>query len=141
MASDVSENLRRLVAERAGYRCEYCLLPEAFALHRHEPDHIVPRQHDGATEPSNLALACLRCNRHKGPNVGSIDPITASLVPLFNPRTQEWRSHFEWDGVAVRPLTAVGRVTIRVLQLNAPDRLEERQRLFDLGAYFESPDR
>ena len=131
MASDVSEGLRRLVAERARHRCEYCLLPEAFALHRHEPDHIVPRQHGGATEPSNLALACLRCNRHKGPNVGSIDPIAASLVPLFNPRTQEWTSHFEWDGVAAR------RVTVRVLQLNAPDRLEERQRLFDLGVYFE----
>jgi hypothetical protein len=91
MASDVSESLRRLVAERAGYRCEYCLLPEAFALHRHEPDHIVPRQHDGATEPSNLALACLRCNRHKGPNVGSIDPVTASLVPLFIGAIQEFR--------------------------------------------------
>jgi len=31
MASDVSAALRRLVAERARLRCEYCLLPQAFA--------------------------------------------------------------------------------------------------------------
>jgi hypothetical protein len=30
MASDVSESLRRLVAERARHRCEYCLLPRRF---------------------------------------------------------------------------------------------------------------
>ncbi len=34
----------------------------------------------------NLALACLRCNRHKGPNVGSFDPLTGQLTPFFNPR-------------------------------------------------------
>jgi 5-methylcytosine-specific restriction endonuclease McrA len=84
----VSASLRQLVTERAAYRCEYCLLPQAVALYQHEPDHIVPRQHNGETHESNLALACLRCNRYKGPNVGSFDPLTGVLVPLFNPRTQ-----------------------------------------------------
>lgn len=60
MASPIPSELRRLIAERAGYRCEYCLLPQAVTLHRHEPDHIVPLQHGGATDSSNLALACLR---------------------------------------------------------------------------------
>ena len=59
MSVIISTALRRLVAQRAGNRCEYCLFPEAVALHRHEPDHIVPLQHGGATDPDNLALpAC-----------------------------------------------------------------------------------
>ena len=106
------------------------------------PDIRVPRE-KSPTGPSYGVdkPACLRCHRHKGPNVGSIDASTGSLVPLFDPRTQEWKSHFEWDGVAVRPLTAEGRVTVRILQLNAPDRLEERQRLFEPRGDFESAGR
>ena len=57
MSSDVPASLRQLVAERAVHRCEYCLLPQAIALHQHEPDHIAPRQHSGETHESNLALA------------------------------------------------------------------------------------
>ena len=87
MSSEVSPELRRLIAERAGLCCEYCRLDQDLAAHRHEPDHIVPVQHGGATVADNLALACLRCNRYKGPNVGSYDPLTGRLVPFFNPRT------------------------------------------------------
>jgi hypothetical protein len=133
MASEVPSSLRRLVAERAAYRCEYCLLPQAVALHQHEPDHIVPRQHGGETHESNLALACLRCNRYKGPNVGSFDPLTGMLVSLFNPRTQQWTSHFEWNGAIIRPLSAEARVTVRLLRLNDVDRVAERQRLVNTG--------
>jgi 5-methylcytosine-specific restriction endonuclease McrA len=64
MASDVPASLRQLVAERADYCCEYCLLPQAVTLHQHEPDHIVPRQHSGETHKDNLALACLRWKVH-----------------------------------------------------------------------------
>ena len=135
MASEVPASLRRLVAERAADRCEYCLLPQAVALHQHEPDHIVPRQHGGETHESNLALACLRCNWYKGPNVGSFDPLTGMLVPLFNPRTQQWMSHFAWNGAIIRPLTPEARVTVRLLRLNDADRVEERQRLVDTGLY------
>ena len=135
MAADVPASVRQLVAERAASRCEYCLLPQAVALHRHEPDHIVPRQHDGQTHENNLALACLRCNRYKGPNVGSFDPLTSALVPLFNPRTQAWTMHFAWEGATIRPLTPEGRVTVKILRLNETDRLIERQRLMEAGLY------
>ncbi len=57
MASDISAALRRLVAELAGRCCEYCLLPREFALRKHEPDHIVPRQHGGETNEANLCRA------------------------------------------------------------------------------------
>ena len=136
MPSDVPASLRQLVAERAGYRCEYCLLPQGVSLHRHEPDHIVPRQHSGETYENNLALACLRCNRYKGPNVGSFDSLTGALVPLFNPRTQQWEAHFEWDGGTIRPLTPEGRVTVKILRLNDADRVAERQHLIAVGLYF-----
>lgn len=107
MSAEVSASLRQLVAERATYRCEYCLLPQAVALHHHEPDHILPRQHGGETHESDLALACMRCNRDKRPNVGSFDPLTGVLVPLFNPRRQVWTEHFVRDGATIRPLTPV----------------------------------
>ena len=129
MAAPIPSELRRWVAERAGYRCEYCLLPQAIALHRHEPDHIVPLQHGGVTDPTNLALACLRCNRYKGPNIGSFDPLTGQLVPLFHPRLQVWNQHFQIVDAEIIPLTAEGRVTARVLRFNDPDRLTERRRL------------
>lgn len=135
MASEVPTSLRRLVAERATYRCEYCLLPQAVALHQHEPDHIVLLQHGGETHEHNLALACLRCNRYKGPNVGSFDPLTGVLVPLFNPRIHVWSSHFTWEGAAIRPLTPEGRVTVRILRFNDTDRVAERERLKAVGIY------
>jgi 5-methylcytosine-specific restriction endonuclease McrA len=135
MAADLSLSLRQLVAERAGYRCEYCLLPQAASLHRHEPDHIVPRQHDGETREDNLAFACLRCNRCKGPNVGSFDPLTGALVPLFNPRKQKWEDHFKWGGAMIQALSPEGRVTVKLLRLNDADRVSERQRLMAVGLF------
>jgi hypothetical protein len=135
MRPDVPEVLRQLVAERAGNRCEYCLLPQWAAWHKHEPDHIIAAQHGGKIEESNLALACKRCNRNKGPNVGSFDPLTGQLVPLFNPRQQKWPEHFMLEGATIRALTAEARVTINLLRLNDEDHVTERRRLLDAGLY------
>ena len=135
MAANIPAALRQLVFERAGGRCEYCLLPQAVAAHRHEPDHIIPRQHDGQTDADNLALACIRCNRYKGANIGSFDPETGSLVPLYNPRLQAWLEHFQLDGPVIRPLTPQARVTVKLLRLNDASRIEERQQLITVGLY------
>ena len=135
MAADVPADLRRAIYERAAGRCEYCLLPESAALHRHEPDHIVPVQHDGGTVSHNLALACFRCNRFKGPNVGSYDPDTGSLVAFFNPRIHVWLEHFRFDGAEIVPLTPEARVTVKIFRLNAPDRITERRALMEAGAF------
>lgn len=132
MATQVPVALRRKVAKRAHDCCEYCLMPEALALHLHEPDHVLPRQHGGETSLENLALACFRCNRHKGPNVGSYDPLTGALVAFFNPRRQRWSDHFRLDGARLEPLTAEGRVTLKILRLNDEERMWERQRLVSL---------
>ena len=135
MSADVPPLLRDLVAARAGERCEYCLLPESASLHRHEPDHIVSQQHGGETSDDNLALAWMPCNRFKGPNVGSFDPDTGELVPLFHPRADAWSDHFEVRDGVVHPLTAKARVTVAILRLNDPDRVEERRALVRAGLY------
>lgn len=133
MRLKLSASLRRLVSERADNCCEYCLLPESLSLHKHEPDHIVPVQHGGETDSDNLALACMRCNRHKGPNVGSFDPETGTLVQFFNPRTQRWADHFEMMDAVIYPLTAEARVTVKIFRLNDEDRVAERQRMIKAG--------
>jgi HNH endonuclease len=133
MPSDISTELRQFIALRAAFTCEFCRLPQMFSLHKHEPDHILPRQHGGETEERNLALACFRCNRYKGPNVGSFDPHDGSLVPFFNPRSQKWNEHFRFEGATITPLTAEARVTVKILQLNAPERLIERQYLIAMN--------
>ena len=135
MPVDIPNELRQLVAARADYRCEYCLMPQSASLHKHEPDHIVPRQHDGATVSDNLALACWRCNRNKGPNVGSFDPETGALVPFFNPRYQAWDEHFNLIEAFVQPLTPEARVTVKILRINDEDRLAERKSLIEAGLY------
>jgi hypothetical protein len=77
----------------------------------------------------------LRCNRRKGPNVGSFDPETGLLVPFFNPRSQSWKKRFRLDGAIIQPLTPEARVTVKILQLNNEQRVEERERLIALGLY------
>ena len=131
----VSGSLRRLVIERANERCEYCLLPQSASLHKHEPDHIIPRQHGGSTSFENLALACFRCNRHKGPNLGSLDPDTGELVGLYNPRRHRWTDHFQIEDGVIQPLTPEARVTVIVLRLNSDERVAERRRLIAAGLY------
>ncbi len=119
--------LRTFVRQRAGDRCEYCRLPqEASLLATFHIEHIVPRQHQGATEPQNLALACHHCNSHKGPSLTGIDPVTRSLVRLFDPRSQSWKDHFEFAGAEIIGRTPTGRATVHVMAMNLIDRLELR---------------
>ena len=135
MNGEIPKELRQLVVERAHGCCEFCLVPQAAGVYRHEPDHIVPVQHDGKTESNNLALACIRCNRRKGPNVGSFDPETGKLVPFFNPRQEVWQEHFRLEGAVIQPLTPQGRVTVKILRLNDANRVAERERLIAEGWY------
>ncbi|MBL8799626.1 MAG: HNH endonuclease [Planctomycetia bacterium] len=78
-------------------------------------DHIIARQHAGKTTPGNLALACLHCNSHKGPNVAGVDPQTGRLTRLYHPRRHRWSYHFRWNGPWLVGRTAIGRTTIEVL--------------------------
>lgn len=125
--------LRQVVLERAAGRCEYCLYPQAMSLLAFELEHIVAEKHGGETTSDNLALACPYCNRFKGTDLGSLDPVTRQLVAFYHPRIQRWVEHFRLEGAGIMPLTAEGRVTVAVFQFNHPDRVIERQRLVDAG--------
>jgi len=96
-------------------------MPQAAQRTRFAIDHIVARQHGGLTEVENLALACLHCNSHKGPNLTGIDPLTMQITSLFNPRRQRWDDHFALTGARIEGKTATGRATVAVLAVNAAD--------------------
>ena len=114
---------RAFVRQRARTRCEYCGLPQAaepfFTFHS---EHIVARQHGGADDAENLALACYHCNCRKGPNLTAIDPQSGEVVPLFHPRRHDWAEHFALAGEVVEGRTAIGRATVSLLRMNVPDR-------------------
>lgn len=133
MSTYISSALRKLVNERAKGCCEYCLIPEITTLSTHEIDHIIAEKHDGLTESNNLALCCVLCNKHKGSDLASIDPDTKQLTPLYHPRQDYWHEHFQLNGAEFVSLTAVGRVTVKLLQINRMDRLKERELLVQCG--------
>jgi len=135
LPTDISEPLRRFIAERAAYRCEYCLLHEDDSYSPHQIDHIISRKHGGLSELDNLAYACLRCNAWKGSDVGSVDPQTGEFVSLFNPRRHRWSDHFVFEGAVIKPLTAAGNATARLLKLNLDKRVTERLLLAAAGRY------
>lgn len=127
--------VRTQVIQRARFRCEYCLVHEQYATFVHEVDHVIAKKHGGEDTPNNLAYACAQCNRFKGSDIASIDPETGDLVALFNPRTQDWQDHFQLTGFVISPVTATGRASVRLLQLNQIDRLLLRQELLSQGRY------
>ncbi|MBM3891077.1 MAG: HNH endonuclease [Verrucomicrobia bacterium] len=128
--------LRSSVIERAGSRCEYCHLRQ-----EHQPvvafhvEHIVPRQHGGGDSPENLCLACHRCNLHKGPNLTGLDPDSGAVTRLFHPRRDRWEEHFALHDGRIVGLTAVGRTTVELLQMNVPERVETRLELIAAGLW------
>ena len=135
-SSYVSAGLRREVIERAGGCCEYCLFATQDRPIDYAIDHVIAVKHGGPTHLDNLCLSCYWCNSYKGSDLSSVDwDKGTDIVPLFNPRTQLWDEHFELNGVRIVSLTAVGRVTVFLLQLNAIERIKERRLLIELGVY------
>jgi hypothetical protein len=132
----INAALRRKVSERAGGCCEYCRMssedrPIDFVI-----DHIIAEKHGGPTQADNLCLSCYWCNSFKGSDLSSVDwDGDQSIVPLYHPRQQAWLEHFQVDGLRIVPLTATGRVTVFLLQLNAVERIKERRVLVELGVY------
>jgi hypothetical protein len=127
--------MRTAVRARAGDCCEYCRVPEVGVFFAHEPDHVIAGQHGGASTPENLALACVQCNRLKEPNIASVDPDTGQIVPLFNPRTDQWSEHFRFDEGRIAALTTIGRATAQLLDFADRDREDLRRKLRLAGRY------
>jgi HNH endonuclease len=127
----ISTELRRLVASRADYLCEYCLIHETDTFFGCEVDHIVSEKHGGPTREDNLAYACVHCNRNKGSDIASHSE-TGVLARFYNPRGDRWADHFrldENDGVTIVPRTSIGEATVRIFRFNEDERLLERKEL------------
>ncbi len=131
----ISKQLRQLVFQRAGGRCEYCLIHQDDRPETHPLDHVLAIKHGGLTEESNLALACMFCNLNKGSDLAAIDPLSGEIVPLFNPRTQIWSEHFDVSDASILGITAIGRATVALLRLNDRERVDYRQSLIEIGRY------
>lgn len=131
----ISATLRQQVADWSHQRCCYCLTQVAVVGDALEIDHIIPLASGGATEESNLCLACSDCNAAKQAQTSATDPQSGQTVPLFHPRQQQWGKHFTWDETKTRiiGLTDVGRATVEALKLNRPLIVNARRRWVLVG--------
>lgn len=134
MSRKIPETLRKAAAKNAGYRCEYCRLPSDDSFYGFHVDHIISRKHGGHTTLDNLAYACPDCNRNKGTDLGTFLHTPSDLIRFFNPRTDNWGAHFELTETGViHPKTDIGAATIKICQINHPDRIIERKLLWRVG--------
>jgi len=133
--SYISPALRRLVRERAGNCCEYCLINEDYNFLPFEIDHIISEKHNGETTAENLCWSCSTCNGYKGSDVASYDPVMGQLTRLYNPRMESWHTHFSLHDVEIVPQTPIGRVTTFILPFNSKERLQDRTGLLQLNVY------
>ncbi|MBW4660385.1 MAG: HNH endonuclease [Drouetiella hepatica Uher 2000/2452] len=67
-------------------QAQYC--PDPFSI-----EHITPRSRGGTDAVENLALSCQGCNSRKYTHTEAYDPVTGKLVPLYQPRRQQWADH------------------------------------------------
>lgn len=136
MSRAISDALRRQVAERAGYRCEHCLVPERFLATIFHIDQIRSVKHGGANVLENLAYPCPHCNQNKGSDVATfLDEEGETTIRIFNPRKDEWTNHFEAIDGEILSKTAIGMATLKLLEMNQPDRLIFRRALAEAGHY------
>jgi HNH endonuclease len=131
----ISVDLRNRIRENDRDRCSYCLTTELNSGSRMVFDHIHPRAKGGETSFENVCLACRACNGYKSDSVEALDSITNLPVPLFHPRRQIWQDHFEWiqNDTEIQGKTAVGRVTVAILQMNHGAIVVTRQRWVAVG--------
>jgi HNH endonuclease len=131
----INVELRRLVAHRADYMCEYCLVSEVNRSSGCQVDHIISVKHGGSTTADNLCYACIFCNLQKGTDLGSINWQTGELVRFFNPRRDFWGEHFQLNEAVIQAITDISEVTARILDFNGDERILERQALIASGQY------
>jgi len=129
----VSDALRERVRSAARDRCGYCRVPQKQVYGWLEVEHIVPKAVGGTDDEDNLWLACDFCNTYKGSKVKARDPVSGTLVSLYNPRRQNWNRHFCWEGPYLIGQTRVGRATVDALSLNARLALSTRRQWMSVG--------
>ncbi len=135
MSRYISEIIRLKVKKRANYRCEYCLIHQEDFFFPFEIDHIISLRHEGKTVLNNLALSCGTCNRMKAADIGTYLNENLEFIRLFNPRIDNWSQNFEINHGEIFALTLIGEATVKLLDLNSPDRIILRQLLMKAKRY------
>jgi len=120
--------LRKRVNQRAKGCCEYCMSQEKFESSSFSIEHIVPKSKGGTNDFENLAFSCQGCNNFKFTKLTAVDPITKTIVPLFNPRKDNWTDHFEWNEnfSVILGKTPIGRAMIIALKMNREFLINQR---------------
>jgi hypothetical protein len=126
---------REFVRRRAERRCEYCRFPDHALNLPFHVEHVVASIHRTDGSLDNLPWACPRCNLRKGTNLSTIDSESGNRVDVFNPRAMKWAEHFEIRDGLVVGVTACGRGTANLLDMNNEIRLNHRRRLIELGEF------
>lgn len=116
--SRISEKLKNKVRRKAKNRCGYFLLPQSLNPSRLEIEHLSATANGGSDNEENLWLACRLCNGYKGIQTEAKDPQTNRIALIFNPRTQNWKKHFEWNAEVITGKTVCGQATVQALKLN-----------------------
>lgn len=131
----VPESVRRRVCYAFRSRCAYCLSSQNYSNAKLEIEHIIPKACGGNDNDLNLCLSCRLCNSHKSIQIEAVDPLSQTVVSLFNPRVQIWHEHFQWsrDGVRVIGKTDIGRATVEALQLNNETSVNVRRNWVSVG--------
>ncbi|MCF8246493.1 MAG: HNH endonuclease [Saprospiraceae bacterium] len=136
MSQKIPNHIRLLVADRAGYRCEYCRVPELFLATTYHIDHIVSLKHGGQTVLDNLSFSCPHCNQYKGTDVAAfVDLKSKKTIRFYHPRQDKWDEHFEIKEGETLSKTNIGEATVRVFNFNLPERVMLRMELKRIG-YF-----
>jgi uncharacterized protein (TIGR02646 family) len=117
---------RQALIDEFDNRCAYCEsklgLTSPPEIDQFYPKSLYP---DKAFQLDNLLLCCSVCNRNKGNSF----PLDEEGLPLLlNPRFDNFGEHLtiEKDGTA-SSISARGKTTIKLLDLNRPALIEERK--------------
>ena len=89
---------------------------------------------DGQDE-TTTDLITLQKDAQRVANLAGIAPDTGALTRLFHPRTDVWEEHFRLDeNGQILGLTAIGRTTAYVLDMNSEIRIHIRQEILRLAS-------
>jgi hypothetical protein len=135
MSRFVSKALKKKVAIRANFCCEYCRLAEIVSFYTFHIEHIKSIKHGGLSIFLNLAYCCPDCNFFKGTDLGTFVDSDNNLVRFFNPRKDIWEEHFELQNGSIYGITEIGIATERIFKFNDVERLIFRRQLITLDLY------
>ena len=111
--------------------CGYCGISEIDAGGALTVDHYEPVSAGGDDSAENLVYACIRCNQYKAdywPNAAAIAAGRIVLHPQRDDAAQHLRENTQTG--LLEPLTPTGAFHITLLDLNRPQLILHRQRVW-----------